>query len=148
MTLKVHNHHTRVYMTSRRKQRLNAMLALYQVFLLNKDIEDVFEDIDYILKEGEPAFLPFSELEEPIKTMLIDAYEHQDIVISRINEHLSDWDFVRLGVLEQAILFLAVSEMVYETADRAIIINEAVDIAKQYCDEDAFRLVNGVLDKL
>jgi transcription antitermination protein NusB len=135
-------------MTSRRKQRLNAMLALYQVFLLNKDIEDVFEDIDYILKEGEPAFLPFSELEEPIKTMLIDAYEHQDIVISRINEHLSDWDFVRLGVLEQAILFLAVSEMVYETADRAIIINEAVDIAKQYCDEDAFRLVNGVLDKL
>lgn len=135
-------------MTSRRKQRVNAMLALYQVFLLNRDIEDVFEDIDYILKEGEPAFLPFSELEEPIKTMLIDAYEHQSIVIDKINEHLSDWDFVRLGVLEQAILFLAVSEMVYETADRIVIINEAVDMAKQYCDEDAFKLVNGVLDKL
>jgi transcription antitermination protein NusB len=135
-------------MTSRRKQRVNAMLALYQVFLLNRDIEDVFEDIDYILKEGEPAFLPFSELEEPIKTMLIDAYEHQNIVIEKINEHLSDWDFVRLGVLEQAILFLAVSEMVYETADRIVIINEAVDMAKQYCDEDAFKLVNGVLDKL
>lgn len=135
-------------MTSRRKQRVNAMLALYQVFLLNRDIEDVFEDIDYILNEGEPAFLPFSELEEPIKTMLIDAYEHQSIVIDKINEHLSDWDFVRLGVLEQAILFLAVSEMVYETADRAIIINEAVDIAKMYCDDDAFKLINGVLDKL
>ncbi|MDP2815013.1 MAG: transcription antitermination factor NusB [Erysipelotrichaceae bacterium] len=135
-------------MTSRRKQRVNAMLALYQVFLLNRDIEDVFEDIDYILSEGEPAFLPFSELEEPIKTMLIDAYEHQSIVIDKINEQLSDWDFVRLGVLEQAILFLAVSEMVYETADRAVIINEAVDIAKQYCDDDAFKLVNGVLDKL
>jgi N utilization substance protein B len=135
-------------MTSRRKQRVNAMLALYQVFLLNRDIEDVFEDIDYILNEGEPAFLPFSELEEPIKTMLIDAYEHQNIVIEKINEQLSDWDFVRLGVLEQAILFLAVSEMVYETADRAIIINEAVDIAKLYCDDEAFKLVNGVLDKL
>jgi transcription antitermination protein NusB len=135
-------------MTSRRKQRVNAMLALYQVFLLHKDIEDVFEDIDYILNEGEPAFLPFSKVDEPIKTMLIDAYEHQDIVIGKINEHLADWDFVRLGVLEQAILFLAVSEMVYETADRAIIINEAVDMAKQYCDEDAFKLVNGVLDKL
>lgn len=135
-------------MTSRRKQRVNAMLALYQVFLLNRDIEDVFEDIDYILNEGEPAFLPFSELEEPIKTMLIDAYEHQNIVIEKINEQLSDWDFVRLGVLEQAILFLAVSEMVYETADRAIIINEAVDIAKLYCDDEAFKLVNGVLDKV
>ena len=135
-------------MTSRRKQRVNAMLALYQVFLLNKDIEDVFDDIDYILNEGEPTFLPFTELEEPIKTMLLDAYEHQDIVIDKINEQLADWDFVRLGVLEQSILFLAVSEMVYETADRAIIINEAVDMAKQYCDEDAFKLVNGVLDKL
>lgn len=135
-------------MTSRRKQRVNAMLALYQVFLLNRDIEDVFDDIDYILNEGEPAFLPFSELEEPIKTMLIDAYEHQDVVIEKINEQLSEWEFVRLGVLEQAILFLAVSEMVYETADRAIIINEAVDMAKQYCDDDAFKLVNGVLDKL
>lgn len=135
-------------MTSRRKQRVNAMLALYQVFLLNRDIEDVFEDIDYILNEGEPAFLPFSELDEPIKTMLIDAYHHQDVVIGKINEHLSEWEFVRLGVLEQAILFLALSEMVYETADRAIIINEAVDIAKQYCDDDAFKLVNGVLDKL
>lgn len=135
-------------MTSRRKQRVNAMLALYQVFLLNRDIEDVFDDIDYILNEGEPAFLPFSELDEPIKTMLIDAYEHQGIVIDKINENLTDWDFVRLGVLEQAILFLAVSEMVYETADRAVIINEAVDIAKQYCDDEAFKLVNGVLDKL
>ena len=100
-------------MTSRRKQRVNAMLALYQVFLLNREIEDVFDDIDYILNEGEPAFLPFSELDEPIKTMLIDAYEHQSIVIDKINENLTDWAFVRLGVLEQAILFLAVSDMVY-----------------------------------
>ncbi len=135
-------------MSSRRKQRVNAIIALYQVFLLSRDIEDVFDDMEYILSEGEPKFLPFSDLEEPIKTMLIDAYEHRDIVINKINEHLSDWDFVRLGVLEQAILFLAVSEMVYETAERAVIINEAVDMAKQYCDDDAFRLINGVLDKL
>lgn len=135
-------------MSSRRKQRVNAILALYQVFLLNRDIEEVFDDMDFILSEGEPSFMPFSNLEEPIKTMLIDAYEHQDIVINKINEHLSEWDFSRLGVLEQAILFLAVSEMVYETAQRAVIINEAVDIAKLYCDDDAFRLINGVLDKL
>ncbi len=135
-------------MSSRRKQRVNAIIALYQVFLLNRDIEEVFDDMDFILSEGEPAFMPFSNLEEPVKTMLIDAYEHQDIVINKINEHLSEWDFCRLGVMEQAILFLAVSEMVYETAQRAVIINEAVDIAKLYCDDDAFRLINGVLDKL
>ena len=51
-------------------------------------------------------------------------------------------------MLEQAILLLACSELDHQTASAAIIIDEAVRLAKDYCDDEAYRLINGVLDRI
>ncbi|HBS92013.1 MAG TPA: transcription antitermination factor NusB [Erysipelotrichaceae bacterium] len=134
-------------MTSRRKARVNAMICLYQYFLTKQDIEDIFENIDETVSTEDP-FLPLFVPEEKIQTMLIDAIDHHELIESKINEKLNDWSFERLGYIEQAILFLAAAEMVYEVADKAIILDEAVELAKLYGDDDSYKLINGVLDQL
>ena len=134
-------------MNNRHQLRESAMTCLYQYFLLNKDIKQiVFENSE------SNAIDPF------LYTVTIDAVANKDFYIvknnwdnyiKRINETLSDdWEFDRLGCVEKAILLMAASELDFETAQKPIVIDEAVTLTKKYCDEDAYKLINGVLDQL
>ena len=55
------------------------------------------------------------------------------------------WSFERLNKMEQAILLVATCELLESELDKSIVINEAVINAKQYCDEDSYKFINGVL---
>ena len=61
---------------------------------------------------------------------------------------LDGWTPERLGYMERSIMRLALFEMLFypETPDK-VAVNEAVDLAKVYCDADSHKLVNGALDK-
>lgn len=125
-------------MNSRHKLRETAMTCLYQSFLLNKDIKQVVYDNT----EG-------NEIDPFLYTVTIDAMTYKQVYIDQINATLrDDWEFTRLGYIEQAILLMACCELDLETAPKAIVIDEAVTLSKKYCDEEAYKLVNGVLDKL
>lgn len=57
------------------------------------------------------------------------------------------WRLDRMAAVDRNILRIAVCEMLYEPAlGPAIIINEAVEVAKRYGGEDSAVFVNGVLD--
>jgi N utilization substance protein B len=63
-----------------------------------------------------------------------------------LREHLSGWSLERLGVLERSILRVAVYELVKETeVPVAVVVDEAVSLAKRFCSVQAGALVNGVL---
>ena len=51
-------------------------------------------------------------------------------------------------IRDRAILLMACCEIDLETAQKPIVIDEAVTLAKKYCDDDTYKLINGVLDKL
>ncbi|MHB8053857.1 MAG: transcription antitermination factor NusB [Candidatus Aminicenantales bacterium] len=58
-----------------------------------------------------------------------------------------NWRVARMGLIDRNILRLAVYEMLEEkTLVPAIIINEAVDIARRFSGDDSAVFVNGVLD--
>ena len=61
---------------------------------------------------------------------------------------LEEWEFERLGCVEKAILLMAAAELDFETASKAVVIDEAVTLSKKYCDEETYKLINGVLDRL
>ena len=54
----------------------------------------------------------------------------------------------RIGKAELAILRVAVFELKYDGIKPAIAINEAVELAKKYCDVKSRSFVNGVLAKM
>lgn len=58
-----------------------------------------------------------------------------------------DWDIQRLNYTEKNIMRLALCEMKYpkEPVPTAVVLNEAVLLAKEYCSSEAARFVNGVL---
>ncbi len=123
---------------SRHELREKAMTCLYQHFLLNKDIKEVVYDNNHT-----------NEIDPFLYTITIDAIKYEDDYIEMINNALrDDWSFDRLGYVEKAILIMAACEIDMEVAPKAIVINEAITLAKKYCDDETYKLINGVLDCL
>ncbi|MBQ4505732.1 MAG: transcription antitermination factor NusB [Firmicutes bacterium] len=74
--------------------------------------------------------------------------EHKEEIDAMIEGALKGWKLRRLPRVDLAILRLAVAEMKYlDEADvpDAAAINEAIELAKKYGDEDSARFINGVL---
>lgn len=66
-----------------------------------------------------------------------------------IRNNCEGWSIERIGRAELAILRTAIYEIKFDdTLDKAISINEAVNIAKKFCDEKAYSFINGVLAKI
>lgn len=126
-------------MASRRSLRKTAMISLYQYLLVKRDIRIILEDL---------CKKPLAEIDPYILDCVIECLENQDEYISLIDAKLTEWSFHRLGYIEQAILLLATHELLDGKAERAVVINEAVELAKVYCDEPSYRLINGVLDEI
>jgi N utilization substance protein B len=69
-----------------------------------------------------------------------------DALISRSSEH---WRVERLAVIDRMILRLAAWELQHEPeTPAAVVLNEALELARQYSTNDAVRFVNGVLDSI
>ncbi|WP_292654497.1 transcription antitermination factor NusB [Nitratifractor sp.] len=72
--------------------------------------------------------------------------ENLEKIDEEIVKHLESWDYSQVGKVEKAILRLGTYEILIEGTDRPIIINEAVELAKELADEKSPQFINGVLD--
>ena len=63
-----------------------------------------------------------------------------------INEYLKEWDLNNIGNVERAILRLGTYELLHSDLDDAVIINEAIELAKELCSDTSPKFINGVLD--
>jgi len=58
------------------------------------------------------------------------------------------WQLSRLPRVDRDILRIAVAEIVYLEVPERVAINESVELAKRYSDEEGYRFINGVLRRL
>ncbi|MBR5048418.1 MAG: transcription antitermination factor NusB [Erysipelotrichaceae bacterium] len=124
---------------TRREQRIRIMTCIYQYLLTGQDIDDIFaENLDIDDKESISY----------IVNNTAGVLNNLDDLIGQIEPFLTDYQFDRLGYLEQSILLMSAYELDQKQIDRPVIINEAIEIAKKYCDKDAPKFINGVLDNL
>ena len=118
------------------KQEWNEQLEFYIEELVNPaeaEEESGIEDLDIAY----------------IKQKVKDIFERVDELDVAISENTEGWSLNRIGKTELAILRLAVYEMQYdEDVPQKVAINEAVELAKQYCADEAKGFVNAVLAKL
>lgn len=124
----------------RRDQRISIMTCIYQYLLTEKPLDDIFDENLDIDDKKSIAF---------IVNNTVSTINDMTELTEEIKKHLTaTWEFERLGFVEQAILLMSAEELLHQDTDRAVVINEAVEIAKIYCDDDAPKLINGVLDQL
>ncbi len=63
-----------------------------------------------------------------------------------IDKNSTSWPIDRLAVLDRLILVLALSELqMEEHPPKAVVMNEAVELAKTFCSDESPSFVNGVL---
>lgn len=124
----------------RHKLRIQLVTYLYQHVLLEKSIAAIIVD-----EELEPT----SEDHVYLLNNLYNVLENEQDYVAFIKEHLNpEWKYERLLAIDRAILLCAISEFAIDEAARAIVINEAVEIAKVYSSEDSYAFINGILDRL
>ena len=61
---------------------------------------------------------------------------------------LENWKFERIGRCTLLVLRYAIWEMLYTTTHHSIVINEAIELAKCFAEQDSYKFVNGILDKV
>ena len=104
------------------------------------------EQIDFSMEELEGKS---EDNKEYIRNKVNGIMEHMDRIDEIISECCDGWNLNRIGKAEIAIMRIAVYEMLFEEdVPNKVAINEAVELSKIYCDEDAKGFVNAVLGKV
>lgn len=129
---------------SRRELRKSIFLLLFRIEFNTR--EELQEQTEMFLEEKPDI----SEADSAYIRNKVDAIlDIQDEIDRTIMKICTGWRLERLGKTELAILRLAVYEMEKdEDIPKGVAINEALELAKIYCSEDAPRFINGVLAKL
>lgn len=88
------------------------------------------------------------EVREYAKDIIIAVNENRDTIDEEISTALVDWQVTRLAHIDRDILRIAVAEMKYLQVPESVTINEAIELAKRYSEEDSHRFINGVLRRV
>ena len=127
-------------MKNRSELREIIIKVLYQINLLEEAKLDY--DVNQLIKEQ-------LEIEnEFVKDCIEGVRTHQTEITEYANKYLKDWTMDRLNKVDQAILSLAIYELLYTETPSVVSINEAIELSKIYSDEAVTKMINGVLDKI
>ena len=80
--------------------------------------------------------------------LLNGVLENLSEIDSIITKQLDSWDFNKIGDTEKAILRLGVFEIKKTSLDSAVVINEAIELAKSFGNDNSAKFINGVLDAI
>jgi N utilization substance protein B len=77
------------------------------------------------------------------------ASDRSDEIDGLIEKHAQHWRMERMAAVDRNILREAVAEFLgYPTTPRAVIINEALEIARKFSTPESVQFINGVLDSV
>ena len=124
-------------MRKRHLLRQELMEMLYQHLLLGRDMDRLAEDYQLDRHDDEALF---------VLKLLEFIHLNKEVLVEKINPLLNEWTFERIPVVDQSILMMACAELDRALEDRAVIIDEAIELAKTYSDDDAYKYINAVLD--
>ncbi len=153
---------------SRRRGRILAFQALYsydvggltldRVMELEWDKKDYRSNVNADLGTGESdpsgnagsQSLSSDETKDYARLLIAGTINHLAQVDHEIENHLSEkWEMVRLNKVSLAILRLSVFELMFQPdLASSIVIDEAIRIAKEYGEEDSYRFINAILDRI
>ena len=128
------------------RKRTQAREVVLQI-LYQRDLNpDPAENLTASFWETNPAPPEVREYTERIIQGTLLHLDEIDTLLSKYAEH---WEIHRMAVVDRNILRFATYELLYvEDVPPKVVINEAVNIAKRFSQEESGKFVNGILDKI
>lgn len=126
-------------MKARSELRNIAMIILYQI--------DIYEDrkvpfvIDDVIKENLDVDNEF------VKDIVYGVTTYKSTLDEIANKYIEDWTIDRIDKTGAAILRMGLYELKFTDTPEIVVINEAVELSKKYCDDAVRKIINAVLDK-
>ena len=137
---------------SRRKARVVAFQGLYSWDVGGMDEKTVLElswaNSNFSDDDSEKEV--FDDASSAFARMLISGtIENITQIDELIKNHLSNWEFDRVNRVSIAILRMSVYSLLFmKDIEPSIVIDEAIDIAKNFGPDDSYKFVNAILDNI
>ncbi|MCH4072898.1 transcription antitermination factor NusB [Pseudoramibacter sp.] len=145
---------------NKQKRKFERELAYRAIFQIGFEADDMSQIKDKVLAtlNNGAGFEQLENSEEGIISS--DKYGYARLLVETVINHLQsidreigkylkkDWRFDRIPNAEIAVMRIGAAEMMYLDLPIEVAVNEAVEIAKKYCDEKSYRYINGILNNL
>jgi len=127
---------------TRREARENAFKIIFEIPFYGHNRSN--ERLDYFWSniEGDVSKDDESYINDVVKF----CFENIEAIDTVISENLKNWKIERLSKVDLSVLRLATCEIMYlDSIPQKVSVNEAVNIAKVYGDDNSPSFINGVL---
>lgn len=130
-------------MSSRSRSRQRALQILFLWDARRQPVDDTLDSYyDTLFSEEHPGRDPF------VSELVHGTIQHLGEVDDRITRHAEHWRMERMPAVDRNILRLAVYEMTHEATPAPVVIDEALELARKFSNQEAVQFVNGVLDAI
>jgi N utilization substance protein B len=128
-------------MASRRQARERALQILFQY--------DIHGKPDYWLEEFWKHYTLTDEMKAFAEQVVQGVLEHKKEIDALIGKYATNWKVSRMPIVDRNILRAGLYELLWiEDVPAKVTINEAIELAKSFGDDEASKFVNGILDKV
>jgi len=130
---------------ARHRARQQALQLLFQWDLRRTPLEEILRGYytSLLISEDTVGKPRPDEFAETLLRGVLDELANVDDLITR---HAAHWRLDRMPVVDRNILRIAVYEMLRTETPAAVIIDEALELARRFSGEESVHFVNGVLD--
>ena len=125
---------------NRSEARKIIMTVLYQIIVYEKN--KMIYEVEEVIKENLEIDNEF------VKDIVYGVLTYQNDIDNIANKYMKSWTIDRLGNTDMAILRMGIYELLYTKTPSVVCINEAVELAKTYSDDEVAKMINAVLDKV
>lgn len=130
-------------MRKRTRAREYALQILYQYELNPENLKESVASFWESLPDVPQDIRDFAE------KLVYGTHQNLKEIDGVIARSVDNWEFNRIAILDKNIMRFAVYELLYlEDIPPKVTINEAVNLAKKFSQEDSGKFVNGVLDRI
>lgn len=128
-------------MSSRSRSRQRALQILFLWDARRQSVDDALNAYyETLFSEEHPGRDPF------VSDLVHGTIEHLAEVDDRISRHAEHWRMERMPAVDRNILRLAVYEMTRADTPAPVVIDEALELAHKFSNEESVHFINGVLD--
>jgi N utilization substance protein B len=143
-------------MAARHRSRQRALQVLYQWDMTKRPVDEAIRAFYDTLDADKIAEEPMEEADDEgpstpgrdefMEELARGASEMAPDIDHRIAEKSANWKLERMPIVDRNILRLGIYEMSRQDTPAAVVIDEALELARQFSGEESVAFINGVLD--
>lgn len=109
--------------------------------------QDGLEILRYVWKDIN-ELNPEKDLKDFDEDRIKGVIEHIDEIRKTLTKYAPDWPLEKIASHDRAVLYLGIFELLHTDVPAPVVINEAVELSKEFGGDRSSKFINGVLSTI